>query len=351
MILPDQSRVEGNNGTCIRRPCRVYNLWPEHKVLKSRDLSVSFKDNDTRQISLYVQTFANRPVFSVAAQSLPPSLGYSHIRLGKDIGFWLGNAVVGDSDDGSTVRDASPVGDIRLIERYQGEVDVGIMFSKSGTPDQTTVTIAAQMLDIAIPFLATSLGEYFVPITETQIDEWKGSKRTLISPQTIRLEPKARAIVSMSQLAEPFDRFCSLVANTPIEELQEIAVASRRLNSAITEDDIIDKYCDFWECCEFLSLSGRNIIGVKLPKAKDAAIATLLCNYTQPRKQQWIRNKIHEIYLIRNDLVHNAIENPERVDQSMKLIGEIALQLFRYRVGIPFKGTQELGPLLDQANR
>jgi hypothetical protein len=349
MISPDRSEAEGSSGTCVLRPCRIYNLWPEHKVFKSRDMNIPYLGNDTPHISLYIQTFANRPDFSVPAQSLPDELGYSHMRLTDDIGFWLGNVVVGESEEGgSTVKSGSPVGRVEGIARYQGEVDVGIMFPYGQTSTELPVSIVAHMLDIAIPFLATSLGEYFVPITAIQIAEWRGSDRKLSSPQTIRLEGKTRITVSMTQLEETFDRYCALVANSSIEELRGLAVASRRMSSAMLEEDIIDKYCDFWECCEFLSPAGKKVNGVKLPKAKDAAITELLCNYAHPSKlsRQRLRKKIHDGYVIRNDLIHNAVENPEKVDQNMKLIGEIASQLFRYRVGIPFEATPELASLL-----
>jgi hypothetical protein len=159
------------------------------------------------------------------------------------------------------------------------------MLPDGKTPTQFTVTIVASMLDIAIPFLATALGEYFIPITTMQIDEWDGSDRRLFHPARFSLEAKHRIRVSMTQLGEAFDRFCALVANVSIEELQGIAVASRRMNSALLEEDIIDKYCEFWECCEFLAPPQKTVSGVKLPKAKDAAIAALLCSYILPAKR------------------------------------------------------------------
>jgi hypothetical protein len=335
--------------TCVRRPCRVYNLWPEDTVLKSRDLNVPYLDKDIGHISLYIQTFANRPDFSVPAQSLPDNLGFSHVRLSKDVGFWFGNVVVGDTEDGSTVRIGSPISNPTPIARYQGEVDIGIMLPAGKALTQFTVTIAEHMLEIAIPFLATSLGEHFIPITTTQIDEWHGSDRSVRSPHTFRLEAKTRITVSITQqLREAFDSFCALVANFPIEELRGIAAASRRMNSALLEEDIIDKYCDFWECCEFLAPPRKTVGGMKLPAAKDAAITALLCSFIQPskRRRDVIREKIHACYVIRNDLVHNAIENPEMVEQNMKIIAEIALQLFRCRVGLPFESTPELTSVL-----
>jgi hypothetical protein len=131
-----------------------------------------------------------------------------------------------------------------------------------------------------------------------------------------------------------------------IEERRGLAVASRRLNSAISEDDIIDKYCDFWECCEFLAPAGKKVNELRLRKAKDVAIFQLLCNYAKLRRRQNVMDTVHDIYTVRNDLVHNAIENPERVDKNMRILQEIAFQLFRCRVGMPFESTPELVPFL-----
>jgi hypothetical protein len=305
-------------------------------------------DNEDRKISFYIQTFLNRPNFSTPSQLLSAELGgCSHIRLGKDIGFWLGNVVVGDSEDGLTVRGGSPVANIEQTSRYQGELDVGIMFPRGPTLGVLSVKTAADILDVAIPFLATSLKEHFVPVAEIQIEEWLGSAcKQLASPQIIRLEAKERATISVAMLTQAFDKFCCLIDTMPIEELRGLAVASRRLNSAMSEDDVIDKYCDFWECCEFLATPGKTVNGIRLPNNKEAAVIKLLRSYARPRIPKSLIDKVHEIYTIRNDLVHRAIENPSEVEKNMRIIGEIAHQLFRLRAGIPFEGSAELAPLL-----
>jgi hypothetical protein len=336
------------SGTCVRRPCRVYNLWPQSLVLKSENISFPHAGFDDNQFSLYIQTFLNRPTFSQPAQPLSAELGCSHIRLEKDVGFWTGNVVVGNSEDGSAVTANSSIGNIQQIPRYHGEVDVGIMLSNGQRPGPSTIAIASDVLDVAIPFLATSLGDLFVPLSGVQINEWHGTDQKLHSPQMIRLEAKKRSAVSLQHLAEPFDRFRMLVANMSVEDLRGLAVASRRLSSGFIEDDIIDRYCDFWECCEFLAMPGKIVNGVKLPKAKHAAISKLLCSYVRPGTsgQLILDKKIHESYVVRNDLVHNAVENLQVVDENVRVVHEVALQLFRYRVGMPFEATRELTRLL-----
>ena len=331
--------AEENGGTCVRRPCRVYHLWPELKTFKSRGLKLSSLSHDNREVSLYIQTFLNRPTFSEPASSLSADLGFSHLYLQKDVGFWRGNVVVGD-------REAFPVSHVEPIPRHQGEIDVGIMLGYAQEDAASATDISTDILDIAIPLLATLLDEYFTPLTRIQVDVWRGTERKFISPQRLDVERKDRDMVSVELLAQAFDAFGSLIEAISIEDLRGLAVASRRLNSAILEDEIIDKYCDFWECCEFLAPARGQINKIRLPKAKDAAISKLLCSYANVRKPERITRKVHELYDVRNDLVHNAVETPERVIENMRLLSRIAVQLFRCRVGMPFESSPELAPLL-----
>src|SRR5438552_1661232 len=108
-------------------------------------------DKGTLSFSVYVQTFSNRPNFSDPARSLPEK---SHVRLAKERGFWRGNVVVGETDDGSTVRNGSPIGNFQTISRQEGEVDLGIMFAYGQTPSPLMVALASDLLDLTIPFLA-----------------------------------------------------------------------------------------------------------------------------------------------------------------------------------------------------
>jgi hypothetical protein len=320
--------------TCVRRPCRVYNLWPENKIFRSRSFKPSFDD---REISLYIRTFLNRANFSEPALSLNGKVGCSHIRLGKDIGFWLGNIVVGDPGEGSPI----PIGRGELIPRFQGEIDIGLMFSKGQEYMAKLENVLYDVIDISVPFLAATLKDYSVFNASTQMDEFTGDGLNTSSPQTLAVLHQERSRISEESLTEVLDRLCLLVETMSIETLRGLAVACRRLNSAALETDIIDKYCDFWECCEFLAPSGRRVNEEKLPRAKDAAITHLLCNYVQPSKHSRliIRNKIHNIYIVRNDLVHNAMEDPDVVKENLALLDEIASHLFRYRVGVPFEPT------------
>ena len=205
IAVPDRAAEaeERKGGTCVRRPCRVYHLWPELKVLKSRGLNLPSLSDDNREVSLYIQTFMNRPNFSEPAQPLSADVGYSHIHLQKDVGFWLGNVVVG------THGEASPISRIDVLPRHQGEIDIGIMLGYVQEDTAALATNFNNILDIAIPILTTTLNDYLVPITPIQVDVWRGTDRKFISPQTFDFERKERGIVSVDLLAEAFDGFCS----------------------------------------------------------------------------------------------------------------------------------------------
>jgi hypothetical protein len=97
---------------------------------------------------------------------------------------------------------------------------------------------------------------------------------------------------------------------------------------------IIDEYCDYWECCEFLAPAGKTIKGLKLNGHKNTAIAQMICAYTKAPNKQSVYNEIKDLYDIRNDIVHNAVEDAYTVSQKIKMLRERALQLFRFRMDI-----------------
>jgi hypothetical protein len=191
MIAPDTVNAEDNKGIRVRRPCRVYHLWPEGATYKSRPLNISPLSKDNREFSIYIQTFSNRPDFSAPAQPLNAALGSSHVLLNRTLGFWFGNVVVGARGEGPSIRGGSPIANVEMIPRHQGEIDVGVMFSNSQDGSTELVALSHELLEIALPFFSTLLDEHFVPIATTHIDEF-GSGRKLNLPQRIYVKGKDR---------------------------------------------------------------------------------------------------------------------------------------------------------------
>ena len=100
--------------------------------------------------------------------------------------------------------------------------------------------------------------------------------------------------------------FLQQKAGMQAEEAAYLDVASRRFIPAIQETDPIDKFCDFWEVCEFLSknLHGK---GLSTPVTR---VAKVLSDHTKKRKADLDKLIVQPLYSIRINIVHNAIENP-----------------------------------------
>ena len=92
------------------------------------------------------------------------------------------------------------------------------------------------------------------------------------------------------------------------------------------ESDPIDRYCDFWEACEFLC---------KAPKFKpDHRLAKMLEDATG-MNQNFLKTKIvGRLYDLRKDIVHNAIEDIERIKKAAVILEDIALLIFAHRCGL-----------------
>jgi hypothetical protein len=324
----------GQRKIYIRKPCRVYDLWPENGTFTQPGFVISYSDSTSREVSFAVRTWRNRPTFSEPASPLSTTdrVG-SHIRLGREVGFWVGDVVVLDKH--------RTIGRVDVIPRHQGEIDIGLLV-EDHEGRKNLISFSKDLIDVAITFLSTALKDHIFPIAEIQMDEFNGEPKLLHNP-TIRVDNQARLTISIEQVMDALGRYRDLVRSLSSEDLRTLAVASRRLNSATVEDDIIDRFCHYWECCEFLAPVGKTINGVRLSGSKDQAIAKLLGAYTKPHPA--IRRKLKELYTIRNDLVHNAIENPHLVEKEVFVLRDLALHLYRFRVGIPSESTPELAPI------
>jgi hypothetical protein len=324
----------------IRKPCRVYDLWPENGTFTQPGFVISYSNSSSREVSFAVRTWLNRPTFSEPASPLSTidSVG-SHIRLGREVGFWVGDVVVLDKH--------REIGRIDVIPHHQGEIDIGLLV-EDHEGRENLISFSKDLIDVAIAFLSTALKDHIFPIAEIQIDEFNGERELTYNPP-IRVDRQDRIEISIEQILDALGKYRALVGSLSLEDLRTLAVASRRFNRALVEDDIIDRFCHYWECCDFLAPVGKTINGVKLSGSKDQAIAKLLEAYTKPHPA--IRRKLKELYTIRNDLVHNAIEDPDLVAKEVFVIRDLALHLFRSRIGIPFESTPVLAQLIQRKPR
>lgn len=109
---------------------------------------------------------------------------------------------------------------------------------------------------------------------------------------------------------------------------------------SITETNEIDKYCDLWETCEFATL-GVNAKGGKVGRIAQALsdhIGKINPLFSKRNVENNLR--IKELYETRGAIVHNAIQNPLMLQESSRLLSEIALELIRFRLDLPYERNQ-----------
>jgi hypothetical protein len=134
--------------------------------------------------------------------------------------------------------------------------------------------------------------------------------------------------------------YASEHAQMPENEAATVNIAARRYLSALVEADPVDRYCDLWEVCGFLSKN------VKVNGDVVSRIAAVLAQHANKKKAQLEDNlRLRTIYKIRQDLVHNAYEDLQTVNAHLQTLEIIADELLRFRMKIAY----EAQPLIEDA--
>ena len=129
------------------------------------------------------------------------------------------------------------------------------------------------------------------------------------------------------------------------EDERTIDAAMRRYLNAQNEQDIIDKYCDLWETCEFITQN------IKAKGGKVGKIAQGLSTHIS-KKGDAVSKKLveknlnlRELYDIRGDIIHNAVESSDLVIKKISVLEQIAYELIKYKIGLDYKGNK----VIDEA--
>jgi len=142
----------------------------------------------------------------------------------------------------------------------------------------------------------------------------------------------------MESVKEAIDRFVRIRVGLDREAEHAISVAARRYITSQTETDPIDRYCDLWECCEFATLF------VKARGGKVGRVAEALTSHwnrslhrSQRRKADVERVlEIKQLYDVRGRIVHEALDAPDELAARIDLLEDVAAELLRHRLGVPF---------------
>jgi hypothetical protein len=317
--------------------CRTWCVWPEHNSVSNNAFCVSAPDSDNLiYLSIHLVSYEGRPRPELTRpQPAQQDVGPLVWNGKTDTGYWVGYSFVKAPKDTTKI-------ELSHQRPLQGEIDIQLhigAYSEVAMPQLKE--LASSISYSVLSYLNITLGELLVPVAPIQVRTLHEDGRTEFD-NSISVLVQERRQFTPDVLRTALDEFVK--SRLAMSQTVQVALdaAMRRYLTSLTEGDPIDKYCDLWEACEF---STGDI------KAKGDVVSRIAEALTRqmergdlPRAKRHGENRlqIRTLYQIRKDLVHNAIENPEKLEEYTKLLSAITLELIRFRLGLPYQGVETL---------
>jgi hypothetical protein len=222
------------------------------------------------------------------------------------------------------------------------ELDLGAKLTSDANVEPRTLIRRCTPCLYGLAFhLSLALHDLLTPTAPPQLLEQEANGELSLRWSGI-MQAFDRPVHTDEQIEEVLSAYVTHRVHASPSDAAAIDVAARRYLSAQRETDPIDRFCDLWEACEFLSRT--------TPAKGDVVsrIAAALAQYTNKKKAE-LENKldVRTIYQIRKDLVHNAIEDETKMNDKLLVLEAIAKELIRMRMNIKYDGN----PIIDQAVR
>lgn len=316
--------------------CRHYGFWPELEVFGTGLFKMTcLKEPKLADavFRVWYRAYGNAPDHEKPPTDVDADeIGYFRLVSGQ--GFKIGNQSYIEGLAGEKI------GQIFHEKPKQGEVDLCI---SCDVADTSTLDAKAMFASLA-PLMPTLVlhfsrlvGDVMIP-TGQPVGVIRSGKNTNFSNDegaTLVLLPRPNVKSHVLQRATfSFAQFASSISSS---DQLEISLAAKRITAGQQEADLIDKYCDFWEGCEFLCKAPKYKVDHRLAKMLEAATKFNI---------NIIKNKIvGPLYDIRKNLVHDAIEDIERIKKALPILEDIAMLVFEHRSGM--QRMQPIGPLAD----
>jgi hypothetical protein len=221
-------------------------------------------------------------------------------------------------------------------------IDFAINVKSSAELDPQSLAPLSYNLRRFVAFCSIYLDSVVIPIMGTRFFRRKhtGYEERVPLMGTVVKDRRDTNHMEIADLMRVFD----MRRNMHDEETwRRFDVASRRYLAAMAEQDVIDRFCDFWEACEFLTKD------IKVKKASDpkGRIAHALAQHMGVSKAAIERQYIGPFWKIRKDLVHEAVEDEPKVGEAAFLLEHFVAELLRYKVGLGFRGREELAKVIE----
>ena len=256
-----------------------------------------------------------------------------------DAGYWMGMEVL------KAPEDELPMS-FHFEEPYEGEIDIQLHMGLSQPVSLENIEHVASPICITVLTLINlAADEFLVPVAPLQVRSLGENGSAFRN--TITMAVRRRPEIVMDMVKAATDRFVCIRAGLGRDEAQAISVAARRYVTSLTETDPIDKYCDLWESCEFATLF------VKAKGGKVGRVAEALTSHWNRTSQRPELQKarverlleIKQLYEIRGEIVHQALDAPERLAERTHLLEAIAAELLRNCLGLP---SSTSGPVFER---
>ena len=325
--------------------CRTWGRWPEW----GRFQSPAFKDPIVTSsgaklyLSLHIATYKDRPrPENARAAKLDIGSGPILWRGTDGVGYWVGGARIKAPEDEIMVT-------IGYEPPYEGEIDLQLHIGceQEISPKELSPAVES-ILHSALAFVNLAVSEIMIPVAPIQLTRLRSEGNQIVS--ATKLSVRARIAVTGDDATRTVKGFAVVRSSQSTKDAEALGVASRRLMSAISETDDVDRYCDFWETCEFATLFEPKATGGLVGRIAQALARQLSPNFpglTKCRVETQLG--IRQLHKIRGRVVHEAFDTPENFQENLRLLEEIAAELLRHAFKLaPQPGRGIIAKLSDQ---
>lgn len=312
--------------------CKSWRKWPSWREIESPLISADLGGQRIEfrfQIATYEQDAGDSVNQETAGPSTVVYVDDQPHLLSENIIVWDPNA------DNAVAYD-------RLSPEC-GEIDLRILvYSDEPFDFEVLEDVFPRFLHMLIAYFNYLFKDALIPVAPLQMVRPD-------SPGTVTCQPLPRVVRSLarSEYEEDFvkqalSRLAASSAPLSSTDLNILHVAARRMLAAQREEDLVDRYCDLWEVCEFLSQD------VKAKGGKVGRIAQALSDCIGKPKAK-IENGLglRELFSIRGAVVHEGVEDDQALRQNIDVLEAIASQLFRSKLGLAYRGSQTIDRLLQ----
>ena len=336
--------------------CRTWCNWPEQirAISKAFLIPPETEEYENIYLSIHLVSYEQRPRPEILPAKLSERSNSPILWRGKmDTGYWVGQYLIKAPEDVIKI-------EFEHQHALQGEIDIQLHIGSQIEVSRDKLReIATSVSFSVLSYLNVRLKDFLVPVAPIQVSEVDEVGRHFENPATVRV--RERNTFDYEILQAKLDEYVRERSPMSEEESKALDVATRRYLNSLIEEDVIDKYCDLWEVCEFATLDIK-ATGKKVGRIARALAIHMLNVPIEVGKTakadegtKKLKTKLEsdlrltKLYGIRNDIVHNAVENPGELQQFTEILESIAHELIRFRLGGPYEGNKIIEETLNSA--